>query len=384
MDSPPLPPSGGSPIRLLIADDEAPQRLALRETLADRGYLATGVGSAREALDALGTGAYDLLLTDLRMPGMDGVELLRAAAKIDPDLVAVVMTGHGSIATAVDAMKAGALDYILKPFSLAAVLPVLARAAMVRRLRAENAALARSVAAHHAALEAENRDLEAFSFSVSHDLRGPLCLISGFVELLQAELGEGASLQARRFFDRILSAVHEMSGLVTDLMRLAKITRTELCRGRVDLSALAAEVLAGLRSREAAREVDTVVAAGVTASGDPGLLRIALENLLGNAWKYTAKTDRARIEFGAEPLDGGALAAFVRDNGAGFDLQEAADKLFTPFQRFHRLEDFSGTGIGLTTVHRIVEKHGGRIWAKSAVNQGATFYLALPGLSVHP
>jgi len=182
----------------------------------------------------------------------------------------------------------------------------------------------------------------------------------------------------RNLFDRVCGGARRMGQLIDDLLSLSRINRAALRIERVDISALANDVLDALKQGDPDRTVEIVVQPQMTALGDRNLLRIALENLIGNAWKFTSHRDRPRIEIGCESLVGGKKACFVRDNGAGFDM-DYADRLFSPFQRLHRTEEFEGTGIGLATVQRILARHGGRIWAESSAGQGAVFRFTLPG-----
>ncbi|MDF3056398.1 MAG: two-component hybrid sensor and regulator [Rariglobus sp.] len=373
-----LPP----PQHLLIVDDEAPHLRALCDTLSAQGYVATGFTSARAALDALRKQkTFDLVLTDLMMPEMDGIALIRTALEIDPSLACVVMTGHGTIDSAVAAMKQGAVDYILKPFKLSTVLPVISRALAARRLRLENEMLHKHLHARTLELEAANKELETFSYSVSHDLRAPLRAIGGYMELLLESLGDRVDSQSRTYADHVHAGVTRMNILIDDLLRLARTTRTEMHRMPVDLTSLVREIAEKLQAEAPGRPGEWIVAPDVIANGDPGLLRVMLENLLANAWKYTGKTARARVEFGIEHQPDGSPAYYVRDNGAGFDMKYA-HRLFGPFQRLHSERDFPGTGVGLATVQRIIHKHGGRIWAQAAPDQGATFFFTLPPGSV--
>jgi len=224
-------------------------------------------------------------------------------------------------------------------------------------------------------LEAANRELEAFSYSVSHDLRAPLRGIDGFSQALLEDYADTLDDQGRDYLRRVRSATQRMAGLIDDLLNLSRITRGELRREAVDLSAQARSVAEQLRQAQPERQVEFHIADGLTAEGDPRLLRIALENLLGNAWKFTGKTDPAVIEFGLRRERGEAIY-FVRDNGAGFDMAYAG-KLFGAFQRLHDVREFEGTGIGLATVQRIIRRHGGRVWAEGESGHGATFHFTL-------
>jgi len=226
------------------------------------------------------------------------------------------------------------------------------------------------IAERTAQLEAANHELEAFSYAVSHDLRAPLRAIAGFSKMLledhAAALGDG-----RHYLDRIRSATARMATLIDDLLRFAQMATDEIDRRGFDLAAVARDIVDELRSAEPERAIDVVIPAALPADGDARLVRVVLENLLRNAWKFTSKRAAARIELGAV-----AGAFFVRDNGAGFDPARA-DKLFAPFHRLHAAADFDGTGVGLATAQRIVHRHGGRIWADAAPDRGATFYFTL-------
>lgn len=227
----------------------------------------------------------------------------------------------------------------------------------------------------NAQLQLANQELESFSYSVSHDLRSPLRTIDGFSHALLEDCGERLDEEGKSYLKRIRSATQRMGQLIDDLLSLSRLSRTPMHEQQLDLSALVNNIAAELQRADPERHVEVRVAAGMRASGDAGLLRIALENLLGNAWKFTSKKRDARIEFGTETDEDGA-AFFLRDDGAGFDPQYA-DRLFGAFQRLHAVSEFEGTGIGLATVQRIIHRHGGRIWAKSKPGQGATFYFTL-------
>jgi PAS domain S-box-containing protein len=239
-----------------------------------------------------------------------------------------------------------------------------------------NEELERRVVERTAQLEAANRELETFSYSVSHDLRAPLRSIDGFSQALLEDYSETLDAQGQDHLQRIRGATQRMSELIDALLGLSRVTRAELQREPTDLSAMAEAIVVELRRQDSARAAAVEITPGLIARGDRRLLRVVLENLLGNAWKFTAKKAQARIEFGVRNEPDGTPVFFVRDNGAGFDAAYA-DKLFGAFQRLHRLSEFPGTGIGLATVQRIIHRHGGRVWAEGAVNQGATFYFTV-------
>jgi len=238
-----------------------------------------------------------------------------------------------------------------------------------------NAELEDRVRERTAQLETANKELETFSYSVSHDLRAPLRAIDGFGQALVDDFPQHLPEAARRYLARIRSSTRHMAQLIEDLLNLARVSRGTLQHRAVDLSQIARQVVGELQQREPGRSVEVSVWDGMLAEGDPHLVQVALENLIGNAWKFTSKSEKPHIEIGALK-DRGRATFFVRDNGAGFDMAYA-DKLFGAFQRLHAATDYAGTGIGLATVQRIVHRHGGRIWAESEVGKGAVFFFTL-------
>jgi PAS domain S-box-containing protein len=239
-----------------------------------------------------------------------------------------------------------------------------------------------ALAAAKDAAEAANRELEAFSYSVAHDLRAPLRGMSGFAQVLLNSYRDKIDADGQDWLQEILLNAQRMGELIDGLLSLARLTRTELQRDSVDLSAIVRDTVAQLASSEPQRKLELGVQDQVHANVDVRLVRALFQNLLGNAWKFTSKVPVTRIEFGVADQVG-SPAFFVRDNGARFDMA-FANKLFTPFQRLHTVDEFAGTGIGLATVQRIVQRHGGRVWAESVVDAGATFYFTFPAETSRP
>jgi len=228
---------------------------------------------------------------------------------------------------------------------------------------------------HTIALEAANKELEAFSYSVSHDLRSPLRSIDGFSLALLEDYAEQLDETGQDYLTRVRAASQRMATLIDDLLQLSKLTRKEMQREKVDLSALAKSVTEDLKRNQPDRHTKFIIGENLTAIGDEKLLHVMLENLIGNSWKFTGKKEDPTIEFNSTNNNGKSVY-YVKDNGAGFDM-EYADKLFGAFQRLHTTNEFEGTGIGLANVQRIINRHGGKVWAEGTIDQGATFYFTL-------
>jgi two-component system NtrC family sensor kinase len=386
------------PMRILAVDDSPTYLNELAETLRGERYDVVVARSGEAALDMLAVQPVDCILLDVMMPGLDGLETCRRikASPVVRDIPLIMLTAIEDRDAMIDGLSTGADDFISKS-SEVNVLKARVRAQLRRKqfedehrrtrdelhhtaLEASEARAARAVAEARAALvdqlQRTNQELEAFSYSVSHDLRAPLRTIDGFGDILLTDHADGMSDDAKACLRRIRAAAQRMGELIDDLLELSRVARTELRRSHVDVGVLARTVADELSRREPARTVDVRIASGTVAYADPGLLKVVFENLLGNAWKFTAKVAAPRVEVGVQGQGDGAVH-YVRDNGAGFDARYA-QKLFAPFQRLHAEADFPGTGIGLATVRRIMERHGGRVWAESTLGEGATFFFVLP------
>ena len=386
------------PKKVLAVDDSVTYLQALGATLREEGYEVSLARSGEQALELLSVQPVDCVLLDLVMPGLSGQDTCRRikAAPIVRHIPIVMLTALEDREAMLQGLAAGADDYIPKssPFE---VLKARVRAQLRRKqfedesrkvrdqllgreLEVREARAARNLAETRAALADElarkNRELEAFSYAVSHDLRAPLRTINGFASLLLEEHSAALDDQGQDYLRRVSAAAVRMTELVDALLELSRVGRADLARGPVDLSKLARRALDSLARSEPTRSVSTSVQPDLHVDGDARLLGAVLDNLLGNAWKFTASSSPATIVFGAEVRDG-CPVFFVRDNGAGFDMNHAG-RLFTPFQRLHSEAEFPGTGIGLATVHRIVDRHGGRIWAEGTIGRGATFYFTIP------
>ena len=393
----PLPGLPASPltddrVNILLVDDQPANLIAMEAMLQGLGQNLIRAESGREALKWLLTHEFAVILLDVKMPEMDGFEtaaLIRQRDKSRHTPILFLTANDNTQTQAVRGYAVGAVDYLVKPVvpefvrSKVAVFVELAKKTeLLRRqaqLLAESEQAARELAETRAELvrdlEHKNRELESFSYAVSHDLRAPLRRIDSFSRAILESQGERLDEAGVRYLERVREASQHMSQLIDDVLYLSRVTRADLRDHEVDLSALATLILSRLQESEPSRAVEVKVRPGVVVVGDGQLLRIALENLLENAWKFTAREPQPRIEFGVTNASG-EPAYFVRDNGAGFDMTYV-DRLFGPFQRLHPQGEFPGSGIGLATVQRIIHRHGGRVWAEGLVGQGATFQFTL-------
>jgi two-component system, sensor histidine kinase and response regulator len=379
-------------VNILLVDDQPANLLALEAMLQGLGQNIIKAESGREALKWLLSLDFAVILLDVKMPEMDGFEtaaLIRQRDKSRHTPILFLTAADNSQTQAVRGYAVGAVDYLVKPVvpefvrSKVAVFVELAKKReMLKRqaqLLAESEQSARELAEARAELvrelEHKNRELESFSYAVSHDLRAPLRRIDSFSRALLESQGDRLDESGRKFLNRVREASQHMAQLIDDVLYLSKVTRAELREQEVDLSDIATAVLGRLQDAAPEREAELKIRPAVVVTGDGQLLRIALENLLENAWKFTAREKATRIEFGVTHASG-EPTYFVRDNGAGFDMTYAA-RLFGPFQRLHAQHEFPGSGIGLATVQRIIHRHGGRVWAEGLVGQGATFYFTL-------
>ncbi len=364
--------------RLLIVDDGEAQMRALCLMLEGQGYEVRGFAKSEDAMAALREAPSDVLLVDLTMPGMDSIALMNAALEVDPTLVVIIMTGDGTISTAVQAIQSGALDYILKPFKLGAILPMLARAVAIRQLRIDNAVLECRVKEHAAELEKINRELEAFTRSAAHDLRSPLHIVLGFSSLLVDKVAPSLPEEQRNWLVQVERSAQRMNELIDALMRLSYAGRRELSSEDVDVASLVRSVVSDLRDEQPQQRVHVQIGDLPRTVADLPLLRQVFVNLVSNAFKFTRYTEHAEIQIGCERQNNERVF-FVKDNGPGFDMKRA-DQLFEAFQRLHRSDEFEGNGVGLSIAQRVVHRHGGRIWARSALKLGASFFFTLNGV----
>lgn len=391
-------PSLLGPKRILTVDDSLTYLHEVAEQLREEGYDVIPARSGEEALELLSVQSVDCILLDLVMPGLSGQETCRrikgsAAWRDIPLIMHTALEEQGAM---IEGINAGADDYIAKSSDLE-VLRARVRAQLRRKqfedenrnireqllqkeleITVANSAreLAEARAAFVEELQRKNRELEAFSYSVSHDLRAPLRSIDGFSQLLLQDHADTLDAKGQDYLRRVCDSARRMGELIDDLLLLSRVGRTGLRRDRIDLSSIAQAVCEELARKEPSRRVQVHIKHGLLAEADSRLIRVAFENLLGNAWKFTAKVPDAWIEVGMEQKDGNAVF-FIRDNGAGFDMSYA-ENLFRPFQRLHAESEFPGTGIGLATVQRIIDRHGGRIWASAKVDGGAAFYFTIP------
>jgi two-component system, sensor histidine kinase and response regulator len=379
------PTTTGAPettVNILLVDDDPTKRFALKTILAPLGETIVEASSGADALRHLLRQEFAVVLLDVRMPMMDGfdtAQLIRQRPRSELTPIIFVTALDKAETDMGRGYELGAVDFVFAP-----VVPAILRAKVgvfvdlyraQQELRRYRAQLEELVEERTTALTAINRELEAFSYSVSHDLRAPLLAFDGLSKALLDDYGERLDSRARDHLQRMRGASQRMGAVFDGLQSLFRVTSGEIHREQVDISALATEIATEMRGSNPDRQVEVTIAPGLSASADARLMRILLGNLMGNAWKYTSTKQDATVEIGSELVERESRH-FVRDNGVGFDMLYS-HKLFGAFQRLHSLSEFPGAGIGLATVRRIVNRHGGRCWAEGAVGEGATFYFVV-------
>ncbi len=385
------------PKRVLAVDDSLTYLHELADVLRGEGYDVVLAHSGEEAIAMVAVQPVDCILLDLMMPGIDGKETCRRlkASPAVRDIPIIMLTALEDREAMIAGLATGADDYISKSSEFA-VLKARLHAQIRRkqfedenrRVREELLRSQMKAAEEHAArrlaetraelvgeLERKNKELEAFSYSVSHDLRAPLRSITGYASVLIEDHGGSLDDAGRACLDKVRSSAQRMSELIDDLLLLSRVSLPEVRKTPVNLSALVETVVGELRAADPGRDVAVHIQPSLTIDADDRLLRVLLDNLLGNAWKFTSRTPHAEIEVGAD-VRGLRAVYFVRDNGAGFDMAYVG-KLFRPFQRLHGEAEFPGTGVGLATVQRVAERHGGRAWAESELGRGTTLFFTL-------
>jgi two-component system, NtrC family, sensor kinase len=384
------------PKKVLAVDDSETYLQELARNLRDDGYEVVLARSGEEALELLAIEPVDCVLLDMMMPGISGRETCLRVKSVPAmrDIPIVILTAMEDREAMIEGLAAGADDYIAKSsdFDLlrARLLAQIRRKQfedenrlireelLHKEMEAGEARAARELAEARAGLveelELKNEELEAFSYSVAHDLRAPLRSLDGFSLALLEDYADRLDDEGRQYLRYVRESAQQMAQLIDDLLTLSRVSRAEFQREAIDLGDIARRIGTRLAREAPARSVELVVAERLPAQGDERLMTVVFENLLGNAWKFTAKTAQARIEIGV--TDETPPVYFVRDNGAGFDMAYAG-KLFGVFQRLHAVSEFEGTGIGLATVQRVIRRHSGRIWAEGAVGRGAGFFFTL-------
>jgi signal transduction histidine kinase len=371
-----------SAVSVLIVDDDSTKRFALKAILAPLGENVVEASSGADALRQLLRQEFAVVLLDVRMPVMDGFEtaqLIRQRPRSELTPI-IFVTALGQAETDMGrGYDLGAVDFVFAP-----VVPAILRAKVAvfvelyraqQELRRYRTRLETLVEERTTALTAINRELEAFSYSVSHDLRAPLLAFDGLSKTLLDDYGDKLDKRAKDSLKKMRTASQRMTSVFDGLQTLFRLTSGEIHREQLDVTEMAKEIAAELKATGSNGQVQLEIAKGIKTSGDKRLIRILLSNLLNNAWKFSSTKATPKVVVGTEMVDG-ETRIFIMDNGVGFDMI-SAHRLFGAFQRLHSQTEFPGAGIGLATARRIVNRHGGRIWAEGAVGEGATFYFVI-------
>jgi len=377
---------------ILLVDDVPENLIALEAILGGLELNIVKAKSGKEALRCLLENEFAIILLDIYMPGMDGLEtakLIRQREKSKNTPIIFVSAYETGDMEILQAYSVGAVDFLLKPiipeillYKVEVLINLFNHNRTLeehtKQLEETNLELAHqleTIQNLNTQLEDANEQLEAFVYSTTHDLRAPLRIIQSFSNILLDKYTTAVDQTGRDYLKRITDKAQSMSHLIDDLLNLAYASKSEISREKVNISQIAKDILDELISLSPERHVEIHIQPNITALVDKDLIKIALNNLFGNAWKFTSRSSTTLIEF--QMIEHQKKRVYlVRDNGAGFDMEQG-EKLFKPFQRLHNKNDFEGTGIGLTIVRRIVERHGGNIWFEAAVNYGATFYFTL-------
>lgn len=380
---------------ILIVDDVMNNIKVLGSILKKEGYSTAFAMEGKDALNTLKNLTPDLILLDLFMPEMDGLEVCETLKKQSKyqNIPIIFITASKEQESLLEAFEKGASDYITKPFSKPELLARVKTHLTIKKQQEELIKFTKKI-------QENNQELETFNYAVSHDLKNPLSVLQGFASILQYKYQENFDDKGKEILDHLLTSCNQMNDIIENLLRLSKIKEENIKIESVNLSEIIEEIYSRLKFENESRKAELIITPNIVVEGDIKFLAIALENLIGNAWKYSSKKDHTKIEFGVyneemnqeiikELITNSSLdfeeenkqnvselsppIYFLKDNGIGFDISKSK-KLFAPFQRLHSKSEFEGTGIGLSTVKRIIKYHGGIIWCQSKVNEGTTFY----------
>ena len=363
--------------RILVVDEESLHLRALCNKLKEQGYVTKEFGDTNAALAALRGGRFDVLLTVLSKPDIDGVGLMQAAQKINPQLTGIVMTGEGTVTSVIEKIRLGSVPPA-KSCGTSAIEPILGDVIAIDQNR-KSSLIEQSRDAYSVEQKTANKALEVLGVTISHDLAAPLRTIAGFADLLSQQSRAELPPESQHYLDFIIKKTSHMQQQIADLLHFYQLGNQPIAVKHLSVSALVERALEDFIYDPAYTNTKIIVGDLPSCNGDPALLQQVYANLLSNAFKFSSKKGSPQVEIGCEKSAGRHIY-FVRDNGAGFNVDNAG-KLFNVFQRFHSQNEFPGTGVGLATAHQIVQRHGGKLWVTSSVGEGSTFSFTLGDLA---